>query len=131
VFANVILDATAIVWAFTIPSAAIIAVTLVALGVGMGAWSPNFAAENPLQVGLSLGGFAYMALSLMYVGGMMLLAARPIMQYFFWRMFGVGYERPWISAALPIVTAIAASLLLSVVPMLAAEKRLARLDQSR
>ncbi len=131
VFANVILDATSIVWAFTIPSAAIMAITLVALGVGMGAWSPNFAAENPLQVGLSLGGFAYMALSLMYVGAMMLLAARPIMQYFFWRTFGIGYERPWISAALPIVIAVAASLLLSVFPMLAAEKRLAQLEQSR
>jgi ABC-2 type transport system permease protein len=131
VFANLILDAPLIVWAFTIPSAAIMAVTLVALGIGMGALSPNFDAENPLQVGLSLGGFAYMAVSMAYVGSMMLLAARPIMQYFFWRMFGVGYERPLITAAVPIIAAIAASSLLSVLPMLAAEKRLARLEQSR
>ena len=131
VFANLILDAPLIVWAFTIPSAAIMAVTLVALGIGLGAMSPNFDAENPLQVGLSLGGFAYMAISLSYVGSMMLLAARPIMQYFFWRMFGVGYERPLISAAVPIITALAASALLSVLPLLAAEKRLARLEQSR
>ena len=34
-------------------------------------------AENPLQVGLSLGGFAYMAASLAYVGALMLLMARP------------------------------------------------------
>ncbi|GAC1432311.1 MAG: hypothetical protein NVSMB68_04770 [Thermoanaerobaculia bacterium] len=131
VFANVILDAAPVVWAFTLPAAAIMAVTLVALGVGMGALSPNFNAENPLQVGLSLGGFAYMAISLTYVGAMMLLAARPIMQFFFWRMLGVGYERPWVSAAVPIVVAVAASLLLSVLPMLAAEKRLARAEQSR
>ena len=130
-FANVMLAATPIVWAFTIPFAAVIAVTLVALGVGMGALSPNFGAENPLQVGLSLGGFAYMAISLMYVGAMMLLAARPIMQYFFWRMFNIGYERPWLTAAVPIAAAIGASLFLSVFPMLAAEKRLAHLDQSR
>ncbi len=130
-FANLILAATPIVWAFTIPFAAIIAITLVALGVGMGALSPNFGAENPLQVGLSLGGFAYMAVSLMYVGGMMLLAARPIMQYFFWRAFDIGFERPWISVAIPIAAALTASLFLSIFPMLAAEKRLARLDQSR
>lgn len=130
-FANLILEATFIVWLFTIPSAAIIAVTLVALGIGMGAMAPNFDAENPLQVGLSLGGFTYMAVSLSYVGAMMLLAARPIMQYFFWQIFGVGYERGVISAAVPIATAIGVSLILSILPLLAAEKRLARLEQSR
>ena len=130
-FANLILNATPIVWLFTIPTAAIIAVTLVALGIGMGAMSPNFDAENPLQVGLSLGGFAYMAVSLSYVGAMMVLAARPIMQYFFWQIFGVGYERPMISAAVPIVTAIAVSLILSILPLLVAERRLAQLEQSR
>jgi ABC-2 type transport system permease protein len=129
--ANLMLGAGPIVWAFTIPIAAMMAVTLVSLGIGMGALSPNFAAENPLQVGLSLGGFAYMALSLGYVGAMMLLAARPIMQYFFWRMFGVGYDRSWITAGLPIGIAIVASLLLALVPMLAASKRLARLEQTR
>lgn len=127
-FANFMLDAGVAVWAFTLPSAAIMAITLVALGIGMGGWSPNFSAENPLQVGLSLGGFAYMAVSLMYVGAMMLLAAHPIMKYFFWRMFGAGEE---LSAGLPLAIAVAASLLLSVFPMLAAEKRLAQLDQSR
>ncbi|HEY3056282.1 MAG TPA: hypothetical protein VGK31_10170 [Thermoanaerobaculia bacterium] len=130
-FANVILAAGPIVWAFTIPAAAMIAFTLVSLGVGMGALSPNFAAENPLQVGLSLGGFAYMAVSLMYVGGMMLLAARPIMQYFFWKIFRVGYERPWIATAVPITVAVTASIVLAVVPLVAAERRLARLEQSR
>src|SRR5439155_22574966 len=94
-FANVILAAGVIVWLFTIPASAIIAFTLVSLGVGMGALSPNFDAENPLQVGLSLGGFAYMAISLTYVGSMMVLAARPIMQYFFWKVFRYGYERAW------------------------------------
>ena len=130
-FANLILAANGIVWAFTLPAAAIIALTLVSLGIGLGALSPNFGAENPLQVGLSLGGFAYMALSLLYVGAMMLLAARPIMQYFFWRMFGVGYERPWITAGVPIAAALVASIVLSVVPLLAAERRLARLEQTR
>ncbi|HEV8661348.1 MAG TPA: hypothetical protein VGS96_22320 [Thermoanaerobaculia bacterium] len=130
-FANTILAAGLIVWAFTMPAAAMIAFTLVSLGVGMGALSPNFDAENPLQVGLSLGGFAYMAVSLTYVGAMMLLAARPIMLYFFWKIFRVGYERPWIATAVPIAVAVTASILLAVVPLAAAERRLARLEQSR
>jgi len=130
-FANVILAAGPIVWLFTIPASAVIAFTLVSLGVGMGALSPNFAAENPLQVGLSLGGFAYMAISLTYVGAMMVLAARPIMQYFFWKMFRFGYEQAWIATAVPIAVALTASVLLAVVPIAAAERRLARLEQTR
>jgi ABC-2 type transport system permease protein len=131
VFANLILEAGPIVWAFTLPMAAIMAITLVSLGIGMGALSPNFAAENPLQVGLSLGGFAYMAVSLGYVGAMMLLAARPIMQYVFWGLFRVGYERSWVATTIPIAVAVTTSLLLAVFPMVAAEKHLARLEQTR
>ena len=130
-FANVILAAGVIVWLFTIPASAIIAFTLVSLGVGMGALSPNFDAENPLQVGLSLGGFAYMAISLTYVGSMMVLAARPIMQYFFWKVFRYGYERAWVATAVPIAIALTASVLLAVLPIAAAEQRLARLEQTR
>jgi ABC-2 type transport system permease protein len=128
--ANLLLGAGLAVWAFTMIGASLLAFTLVSLGVGMGALSPNFAAENPLQVGLSLGGFGYMALSLAYVGGMMILMARPIMHYFFWRVFGIGWAHAWVATALPIVTAIICSVLLSAVPLWAAERHLARLSQS-
>src|SRR5205085_1515408 len=60
-FADVLLDANAVVWTFTLVGASMLGVTLVTLGVGLGALAPNFGAENPLQVGLSLGGFGYMA----------------------------------------------------------------------
>ncbi len=131
VFANVILAAGPVVWAFTVPAAAVMALTLVSLGVAMGAYWPNFAAENPLQVGLSLGGFAYMAVSLTYVGTMMILTARTVMQYFFWRMFRIGFEHPWVATVLPVTAALSASFLLTVIPMRAAAARLARLDQTR
>ncbi len=131
VFANVILAAGPVVWIFTVPAAAVMALTLVSLGVAMGAYWPNFAAENPLQVGLSLGGFAYMAVSLTYVGTMMILTARTVMQYFFWRMFRIGFEHPWVATVLPVTAALSASFLLTVIPMRAAAARLARLDQTR
>ena len=84
--------------------------------------APDFAAENPLQVGLSLGGFAYMAVSLLYVGSIMLLMARPIMRYFLWRVLGVESE---IAVLLPVVIGVTVSIALAVFPLLAAEKRLA------
>ncbi len=126
-FANLILGANAAVWAFTLIGASMLAVTLVSLGVGMGALAPNFNAENPLQVGLSLGGFAYMAASMGYVAAMMLLMARPVMSYFMWRIFG---DRGGMSIVLPIVIALTVSIAVAVIPLLLAERRLTRIGES-
>ena len=128
-FANVLLHADGVVWTFTLIGASMLGVTLVTLGVGLGALAPNFAAENPLQVGLSLGGFGYMATALAYVGGMMLLMARPVVQYLFWRTFGVAPEGA--VTAIPVVTAVTLSAALCVFPLLLAEKRLTALGESR
>ena len=129
-FANVMLGARPLVWAFTMIGAALLAITLVSLAVGMGAFRPDFNAENPLQVGLSLGGFAYMAISMTYVAVILLIMARPLMSYFLWKVFRVSVDRPWLMVAVPITIAFTLSFLLSTVPLVIAEKRLARLSQS-
>jgi ABC-2 type transport system permease protein len=123
-FANFILQANGVVWLFTMAGASLLAVTLVSLGVGLGALSPNFNAENPLQVGLSLGGFAYMAISMAYVASVMVLAARPAMRYFMRTVLDVKSEA--IGATVPFVIALTLSALLSVISILAAERRLSR-----
>lgn len=128
-FANVILAADAVIWAFTLIGSALLAVTLVSLGVGMGAWSPNFNAENPLQVGLSLGGFAYMAVSMSYVAAMMLLMARPVMKFFVERVLGER-DSGGITTATAIVIALTLSAAVGVIPLFAAERRLTRLNEN-
>ena len=128
-FADILLHADHVVWIFTLLGASMLGVTLVTLGVGLGAVAPNFGAENPLQVGLSLGGFGYMAVALAYVGGMMLLMARPVVQYLFWRVFGVAPDAA--VTTIPVVTAITLSVALCVFPLLIAEKRLTALGESR
>jgi ABC-2 type transport system permease protein len=130
VFADVLLAANGVVWIFTLIGASLLAVTLVALGVALGALAPNFNAENPLQVGLSLGGFAYMGVSLTYVGGMMVLMARPVTGYLMWRGFGIAPESG-VALLAPVVTAVTSSIALTVFPLLIAEKRLVRLSESR
>jgi ABC-2 type transport system permease protein len=129
-FANVLLDANIAVWVFTLIGASLLPVTLVSLGVGLGALTPNFNAENPLQVGLSLGGFAYMALSMGYVGTMMVLMARPVMRYFLTSVMRIEEASGWIGAATPIVIALTLSVALAVIPMRAAERRLTRIAES-
>jgi ABC-2 type transport system permease protein len=129
-FANVILGADAVVWGFTLAGAAMLAVTLVSLGVGMGALAPNFNAENPLQVGLSLGGFAYMAVSMTYVTVMMVLMARPAMRRLMWYAFGERGESGWVGIVLPIAVAIAVSAAVAVIPLTIAQRRLTRVGES-
>lgn len=129
-FANVLLNANAVVWTFTMIGGLLLPVTLVSLGVGLGALAPNFNAENPLQVGLSLGGFAYMALAMGYVGGMMVLMARPVMRYFLTNVMPAEEARGWIGATTPIVIALTLSIVLAVIPMRAAERRLTRIAES-
>jgi len=128
-FANVIMHANAVVWIFTLIGASMLAATLVSLGVGLGALAPNFAAENPLQVGLSLGGFGYMAAALAYVGAIMLLMARPLVQYFFWRLFALDYGSALVFVV-RIAVAVAVSVFLMFAPLMAAEKRLAALRET-
>jgi ABC-2 type transport system permease protein len=129
-FGNVLLDANAVVWTFTMIGASLLAVTLVSLGVGLGALSPQFNIENPLQVGLSLGGFAYMAASMTYVATMMILMARPVMRYFLERVFSVTDDVQWLAAALPVVIALTLSAALAVIPVRIAEHRLSRFSES-
>jgi ABC-2 type transport system permease protein len=129
-FANVLLDANRVVWIFTMIGALLLPITLVCLGVGLGALTPNFNAENPLQVGLSLGGFAYMALSMGYVATMMVLMARPVMRYFLANVMSYEEARGWMGAAAPIVIALTLSAALAVIPMRAAERRLTRIAES-
>lgn len=124
-FANLLLDAPAMVWGFTLAGSALISSTLVALAVGMGGWSPNFAAENPLQVGLSLGGFAYMALSMLYVGVMMILVARPTHRFLFRMIFGLD-EGTIVQRFGPLTAAVGLSLALIALPVMIAERRLQR-----
>ena len=128
--ANLMLGANSIVWFTTMVGSSILAVTLVSLGVGLGALAPDFNAENPLQVGLSLGGFAYMAIAMAYVGIVMVLMARPVTNYFLTRVLRVTDGSDAIALTLPIVTALTLSILLAVIPMRLATHRLSRMSES-
>jgi p-aminobenzoyl-glutamate transporter AbgT len=77
-------------------------------------------------VGLSLGGFAYMAVSMAYVATVMVLMARPLMRYFTQHVMQLDDDAGVVSLVAPIVIALTLSAVLSVVSLLAAERRLTR-----
>lgn len=125
ILANLILDAPRIIWFYTVPGTLLVTTTLVAAGVGMGAIAPNFDTENPVEVALSLGGLAYMALSLLYVGLMLFLFARPMQRIFLRIALGMDDFLEG-SRLLPMAAALGISFALSVVPVEIARFRLTR-----
>ena len=94
-----------------------------------GDYAKNFDPPSFLAGELSLGGFAYMAASLAYVGALMLLMARPAMHYLL--HFGLGVESSRVTALIAIATAVTLSIALTALPLLVAEKRLAALGEGR
>lgn len=126
VFANTLLDASPLIWGYTIPSSIVITFTLVALGVGMGARNPRLDSDNPLEVALSLGGFGYMAISLLYVGLMMVLFARPMQRFVLKIVFGKETDGSLTAVVIPIVAALVISLVLTILPIESSARRLGR-----
>lgn len=113
--ANLLLDAPGAIWAWTLAGSFFITSALVAMGVGMGAFSPDWRRENPMEVALSLGGLAYMAVSMLYVGVMMFLLARPVQRFLLRIVFGVDESDPL--QAVPIAVAVTASAVLVLAPI--------------
>ncbi|MBW3671713.1 MAG: hypothetical protein KY432_08595, partial [Acidobacteria bacterium] len=126
VTANLLLDASAVIWLYTLASSAVITSTLVALGVGLGAIGPDFRSDNPVEVALSLGGFAYMSMSLLYVGLMMFLFTRPVQRFVMRVLFGIELEPSLWTTVGPVVLGLAVSLALIFGPIEVALTRLQR-----
>jgi ABC-2 type transport system permease protein len=121
VLANLLLGASGPIWAWTLAGSLLSTCGLTAMGVGMGAIAPDFRSENPMEVAVSLGGLAYMALSMLYVGAVMILLARPFHRFLLRIVFGRhGEELAWLA---PIAGAIALSLLVAIAPMEIAARR--------
>lgn len=124
VLTNIILDATPQIWAYTLGGSVLVTTTLVALGVAMGAFAPNFKVENPVEVSLSLGGLAYMATSMLYVGLMMFLMARPVQRFLMRVLFGLSDEQPLLVRSAPVLVAAVISVILTILPLELAARKL-------
>lgn len=128
VLANLLLDASGPIWGWTLAGSLLSTCGLAAMGVGMGAIAPNFRSENPMEVAVSLGGLAYMALSMLYVGTIMVLLARPFHRFLTRVVLGSdGADLAWLA---PLGAALALSLLVAVVPIELAVQRNVRARRS-
>jgi ABC-2 type transport system permease protein len=95
---NGILDADRFTAALSLGALLMVAFTVCAMGVGLGALFPRFTVENIHQVESSLGGFVYMAACLFYIGATIAVLAWPMRMHFLAR-FGKANAWDWRSAA--------------------------------
>jgi len=67
---------------FTAFLAAVSSLALSAMALCMGAMDPVFNAKNPAKAVMSAWGLGYMFLSLIYIGGLVILSAKPVYHYY-------------------------------------------------
>lgn len=63
-------------------------VTIVAMGLAVGAAYPNFEAENAAKVAAGAGGLVYMVLCMSFIGAVVVLEAWPVYVFFMTRLSG-------------------------------------------
>ena len=82
VVTNRLLEADPFISWLSAASLLLITWTVCAMGVGFGALFPMFEVENIHQIESSLGGFIYMAASLFYIAGTIMILSWPVQMHF-------------------------------------------------
>jgi ABC-2 type transport system permease protein len=93
----------------------LIAWSLASMGIGFGALFPMFNVENIHQIESSLGGFIYMASSLAYIGGVIMVLSWP-MQMHFQQRFGKVGAWDWRVVAVCLAAFVALNAAAMIVP---------------
>jgi ABC-2 type transport system permease protein len=102
------------------------ALSLTALGVGLGAVYPRFFYENAAQIAAGFGGIIYMITGLIYIGLSIVIEARPVYVYFREQLVPGTYE--YISLIVSAVLLIGLNLVVFFVPMRLGIRRLSRME---
>jgi ABC-2 type transport system permease protein len=100
---------------------------IVAMGIGFGAFNPDFRTENPAQAVTGFDGLLFMVFSTAFIGAVLALEAGPVYHYFINQLRGrplplPWYMRAWASGLLAVLLCAAAAL----VPMAIGRRRLER-----
>ncbi len=102
------------------------ALSLTALGVGLGAVYPRFFYENVAQIAAGFGGIIYMILGLVYIGLSIVIEARPVYVYFREQLVPGTYE--YASLVVSTLVLIALNCAFVFIPMRLGVRRLSRME---
>ena len=75
---NILLNVTSFMMILSVVTIFFMVPGVVAMGIGLGAYYPDFKAENPAQAVTSYGGFLFMVICAGYIAGVLILEAGPV-----------------------------------------------------
>ena len=122
---NVLLQVTPFMMILSSATVFLLVPGIVAMGIGLGAAYPDFAAENPAQTVTSFGGLVFMILCAGVIGAVIIIEAGPV-YHIFMADFG-GRSLTWFQYAWSIgsfAAVVAIGVFAIVLPMRFGEKRL-------
>lgn len=102
---------------------------IVSLGIGVGAIYPRFRVENAAQIASGFGGFFYMIVSLIFIGGIVILEAWPVYTLFmagfqhralaFWQWTGIVLSFAGVAVLMGVAV---------IIPMRLGVKKISEMD---
>jgi ABC-2 type transport system permease protein len=124
---NYLLQVTSFMFAVSVLTITLMTLAIAGLAIGFGTVFPQFETENAAQIPTSFGGLVFMMSSILLIGGVVILEARPVYSYLGAQAFGTE------TAPLEMILGFGAALLLcisvTVVPIGVALRRLERLER--
>lgn len=126
---NVILRVTGFVAVLSVITIIVVTFALSALALGFGAMFPKFNTENAADIPTGFGGLLFMMASTAYLGVIVLLEAWPVYAVLLARLRGqtLGLAQ-WGPLVLGLALALALSVIITVLPLRTAARRIEALD---
>jgi ABC-2 type transport system permease protein len=122
---NILLQVTPFMMILSSATVFLLVPGIVAMGIGLGAAYPDFAAENPAQTVTSFGGLVFMILCAGVIGAVIIIEAGPVYHIFMADYGGRSltlFQYAWSVGSFTAVVAIGVAAIL--LPMRFGEKRL-------
>ncbi len=126
VASNLMLGVEPFMMALSTVTVFLFAVSLTALGVGLGAVYPRFFYENVAQIAAGFGGIVYMIIGLLYIGLSIIIEARPVYVYFREQLVPGTYE--YTSFVVAALMLLALNCAVFFIPMRLGVRRLSRME---
>jgi ABC-2 type transport system permease protein len=125
---NILLQVGVFMFAVSVASITLLTFAIAGLAVGFGTLYPRFETENAAQIPTSFGGLVFMMTSVLVIGGVIFLEARPVYQYLRGRLYGGGeIDRTEMFVGFGLAALLC--LVATFVPLRLAERRLDALER--
>jgi ABC-2 type transport system permease protein len=125
-FSNLLLKVDNYFMILSLVTITVMTIALNGMGVGLGALFPRFEAENSAKIAVSSGGVLYMILSLLYIGIVIVLEARPVYLHFASKIYR-GVDTLWESLVFYGILLVI-SVLVTLIPMQLGIRALKKID---